>query len=957
MTPERYQQIDQIFQAALGLEPDQRNAYLDEACSGDKTLRQQVESLITSDQGGLSFIDEPAFEMAARLLATDEPALAAGDRIDRYDVLSLLGSGGMGEVYLAHDEKLDRKIALKLLPSYFTTNEERLRRFQQEARAASALNHPNIITIHEIGQVENRNFIATEFIDGETLRQRMKRGPLSLNESLDIAIQGCSALAAAHDNGIVHRDIKPENIMLRRDGYVKVLDFGLAKLTEQREQPTKVDAAENLDVSSGLLMGTVKYMSPEQALAQQVDQRSDIFSLGVVLYEMVTGHLPFDGKTTSDLLSAITTEEPLPLKQYAPGTADELQGVLTKALRKDKDARYQTAEELRADLKKLKEGSDGSSVAHLISGMKQHRAAASLGLAVIVVAITGILFGLYKFFKLRSSNIPFQNMNVTKLTSFGHAHQPAISPDGTHVAYVKDEEGGQSIRLRTVGTTSEVEIVRVTKADLFGTTFSPDGKYIAYGAYFGGDHSSTYLVPVLGGSAKELPLKGAPGVSFSPDGRHLAYLYNNLPEGKTSLVIANVDGTGERDVVTRQAPNYYWTAISPSWSPDAKLVACVGQNGTESSPHIFAVNVETGVERPITAQRWSNMGGIAWLPDMSGLLTVATEETSSIAQIWYISYPSGVAHRVTNDTVSYFGLSLAAGGSALVTTKTEFPFSISVMPVNGTELTPGTSSTLSIDSGRTRLIESSNLAGGAAYIRLAWTPDDRIVYMSEESGNADIWSMNADGSDRKQLTTDTHWDTSPDVSPDGRYIVFMSNRAGAENIWRMDIDGGNQKRLTNKHVERTPVFSEEGKWVLFEGWETGIATIWKVPLEGGEPVQVTADLSFNPAVSPDGTLLAYDGSGKPFIVQSAGGQPIKTFEPRGGMYQWVPGRQMLSYLSAETGVTNIWIQPPYGGEPQQLIDFESWDPVLAYAWSRDAKQLAVARGIPTSDVILVSEIK
>ena len=475
MTPERYQQIDQIFQAALALEPDQRAAYLDKVCSGDETLRTEVESLITSDRGGLSFIDEPAVAMAARLLASEYPALAAGDRIDRYDVLSLLGSGGMGEVYLAHDEKLDRKIALKLLPSHFTTNEERLRRFQQEARAASALNHPNIITIHEIGQVENRNFIATEFVDGETLRQRMNRAPLSLNESLDVAIQVCAALTAAHHAGIVHRDIKPENIMLRADGYVKVVDFGLAKLTEQREQPTKVDTADNVDISCGLLMGTVKYMSPEQTQGQQVDQRSDIFSLGVVLYEMVTGHRPFGGKTTSDLLSEITSEEPPRLSHYAPGTADGLQQVITKALRKDKEERYQAAEELLADLKKLKEGSTGPSVAHLISGLKQHKAAASLAVAVLVVAITGILFGLYRSFKLRSSNIPFQNMKLTKLTSFGHAYEPAISPDGKYVAYVKEEVGGKSIRLRVVGTTSEVEIFSATKGDLFGTTFSPDG--------------------------------------------------------------------------------------------------------------------------------------------------------------------------------------------------------------------------------------------------------------------------------------------------------------------------------------------------------------------------------------------------------------------------------------------------------------------------------------------------
>ncbi|PYS60192.1 MAG: hypothetical protein DMF74_19365 [Acidobacteria bacterium] len=350
MTPERYQQIDQIFQAALGLEPEPRAAYLDEVCSGDDKLRQEVDSLITSDEGGLSFIDEPAFEMAARVLASDEPALAVGDHIDRYEVISLLGSGGMGEVYLAHDEKLDRKIALKLLPAHFTTNEERLRRFQQEARAASALNHPNIITIHEIGQVENRNFIATEFVDGETLRQRIKREPLILNESLDIATQVAGALAAAHKAGIVHRDIKPENIMLRHDGYVKVLDFGLAKLTEEHKPTTQVQAAENVNVSSGLLMGTVKYMSPEQAQGLQVDARSDVFSFGVVLYEMLAGRAPFEGKTANELIAAILEKEP-PLANLPDG----IRYLISKALRKKKEERYQTIADLMTDLKGLRQ--------------------------------------------------------------------------------------------------------------------------------------------------------------------------------------------------------------------------------------------------------------------------------------------------------------------------------------------------------------------------------------------------------------------------------------------------------------------------------------------------------------------------------------------------------------------------------------------------------------------------
>src|ERR1051326_6281912 len=625
MTPEHWQRVDEIFQAAIELPLEKRDLFLTQACAGDQTLRSEIEALIASDEHGLSFIEDPAFEMAANLLVSSKPELPEGYRLGDYQILSLLGKGGMGEVYLAEDTELGRKIAIKLLPAEYTRDKERLQRFRQEARAASALNHPNILTIHQIGQADGRYFIATEFIDGETLRQHMKRARLSLGDIVDIAIQVGGALAAAHQAGIVHRDIKPENIMLRRDGYVKVLDFGLAKLTEQHEPATQARDAQDVNISSGLVMGTVKYMSPEQARGEHVDSRSDLFTLGVVLYEMLTGQLPFDGKTTSDLLSAITTEEPLPLKPYAPGTVDQLQGVITRALSKTKDLRYQTAEELLDELKKLKEGSSGPSVAHLISRMKQHKAAASLGVAVIVIAITGILFGLYKFFKLRSSTIPFQNMKVTKLTSFGHVFEPAISPDGKYVAYGKAEEYGFSIRLRLVGTTSEMQVVPPTEGEFNGAAFTPAGNFIAYGARLKGrQHSDTYVVPTTGGESKKLPLKGATEVSFSLDGQRLAYLYNNLPEGKTSVVIANADGTGEREIVTRQAPNYYWTAIKPSWSPDGKLVGCVGQNGTESFPHVFAVNAETGAESPITAQRWSDMRGVAWLPDMSGLLTIAT---------------------------------------------------------------------------------------------------------------------------------------------------------------------------------------------------------------------------------------------------------------------------------------------------------------------------------------------
>lgn len=354
MTPEYWQQVKKIFNSALRYEPSARAEYLSRACSGDTALRKEVESLIASHEKDASFIESPAYQAVANSL-TEEP-LAKGRLIGHYEILGVLGKGGMGEVYLANDTKLGRKVALKFLPFVFTNNKDRLRRFEREARAASALNQPNILTVHEIGEADGLRFIATEFVEGETLRQRVVREPEKVAAAIDIAEQIAAALAAAHTEGIVHRDIKPDNVMLRRDGYVKVLDFGLAKLTLTTQESKPEDATrEMIRTSAGMVMGTAQYMSPEQARGLEVDARSDIWSLGVVLYEMVTGRAPFSGPTTSDVIVAVLDREPDWTQWPRDQMAAELEWIVRKSLRKEKEERYQTARELHGDLKRLRQ--------------------------------------------------------------------------------------------------------------------------------------------------------------------------------------------------------------------------------------------------------------------------------------------------------------------------------------------------------------------------------------------------------------------------------------------------------------------------------------------------------------------------------------------------------------------------------------------------------------------------
>src|SRR5437870_10869513 len=434
MKAERWKQINDLFQSATECPPEKRAAFLDQACHGDEGLCREVESLIASYERAENFIESPAFEVAPELLTDDKAGALVGELIGRYRIESLIGVGGMGEVYLARDERLGRKVALKFLPERLTADETQLRRFKAEARSASALNHPNILTVYEIGTEGNRHFIATEFIEGITLRASLTRERMNLHDALEIAVQVASALAAAHETGVVHRDMKPENIMLRPDGYVKVLDFGIAKLTEQRPVPDldEIGTTAVLQTRAGLVLGTARYMSPEQTRGQTVDARSDIWSLGVVIYEMIAGIPPFHGKTPSDCIASILTTEPPPLSGVLPEAPLNLESILQKALRKNSDERYQTIKEMLADLRNLKgeleaEGSSPQTKARaesIVSKIKRHKRGVLLTLAAALLAAAAFAYSFYFVAPAPSPNeksiavLPFENRSEDKSNAY-----------------------------------------------------------------------------------------------------------------------------------------------------------------------------------------------------------------------------------------------------------------------------------------------------------------------------------------------------------------------------------------------------------------------------------------------------------------------------------------------------------------------------------------------------------
>jgi eukaryotic-like serine/threonine-protein kinase len=940
--------------------------------------------------------------------------IATGTSLGRYEIRSQLGAGGMGEVYLAKDTTLDRVVALKILPQEIASDQQRMQRFVQEAKSASSLNHPNILTIFEIGETDGAHFIATEFIDGVTLRQHMAGRRLKISEALDIAAQIAAALAAAHAVGIIHRDVKPENIMLRQDGYAKLLDFGLAKPTERQASLVDTEAQTKMlvNTSPGMVMGTVSYMSPEQARGYQLDARTDIWSLGCVLYEMVAGRVPFSGETTSDVIVAVLDREPPPLPGGPHEVPLELQRILRKALRKDKEERYQTVKDLLVDLRALKQEVDFEAKLEISVSPESRSLAAfntisaqnsfetereravhtshvpatrsTLGagqpaarikpaekykqwivLALVAVFAAGITGLLYMYLHQRAKNSSAAALpptKITRLTTTGKIAGAAISPDAKIVAYIVNEAGQRSLWVRQVATSRTLQIVEPAEVDYFGCTLSPDGNYVYYvTGKVNNPIRELYQVSVLGGAPKKIMTDVDSAVTFSPDGKQFAFMRGEPTKAEYGIFIANADGTGERRLAARKLPEFY---EFPAWSPDGKTIAVsAGNTAAGKEMTIVALNVEDGTERPITTEKWLATTQLVWLRDGSGLITSAVDRDHRLQQLWHVSYADGTRRRLTNDLSNYGGVSLASSTGDVVTVRYDQSSNIWVVPnAPDSQARSLRNNGAAIDANQATQVTS----GAAKYYGGSWTPDGRLVYASDASGasgNRDLWIMDQDGSNQQQLTSDAGDNVQPVVSPDGRYIVFVSDRKDVRhNLWRIDIDGGNVKQLTSGSFDRNPVFSPDGRWIIYASMGISHPNLWKVSIDGGEAVKLTDKFSVAPAISPDGkTIACYYWDEKPetqlgiALIPFEGGQPTKMLNLPSAIVRWTPDGSALTYVDSRSGVSNIWSQPIDGGKPTQLTNFKS-DLIFGFDWSRDWKQLVCSRGILTSDVILFNNL-
>jgi Tol biopolymer transport system component len=910
MIAERWQRIQGIYESVISHPPASRSKILDEACSGDDELRREVESMLRAREEAGDFLSPDHLQLHIRELS--EPDVAPGRTFGRYYIQSIIGAGGMGEVYLARDTELDRQVALKVLPAQFTRDQERLARFRREARAASALNHPNVLTIYDIGETGETHYIAAEFVEGITVRNRLALGPMKLEEALDVTIQCARALDAAHQVGIVHRDIKPENIMVRRDGVVKLVDFGLAR--------TREAGPEFLDTTkSGEVFGTPRYMSPEQARGQKLDTRTDIFSLGAVLYEMLTGRPAFPGATAAEVFAALLASAPGRSEDRVLMVPDGLNAILSRALDKDREARYQTIRDLEQDLQDFTlHRTVGDSPIASRKRVSAHtggtrtrglRQAALAAVAALVVGL-GLLWVLSPKARVslpatREGESPpdTRPLRIVPVTSFsGYSNQGSFSPDGREIAFSWSSGKPQrNIYIKKIGAAAPVQLT-FGRVDEREPAWSPDGRYIAFCRVIGDQtvvgRFAVYVMSATGRGERKI-MESGEGVSWSPDGSSLAVAG---PPESSGIFRVSLE-TGARTQLTGSGP---YLDNFPAFSPDGRWIA-FARSLAPGGREVFIVPSRGGTPRQLTFDRHFT-NGETWTADSKEIVFSSNRDQGG-ESLWRIPITGGVPRRISATLQGGVFPTISRQGNQLLYTESFENTNIYVSDGAGFagRFAPGRFGAPRGLNLSTRRDDSANISA----------TDGRIAFVSMRTGNEEIWVCDPNCEGARQLTTFEGSPTgTPRWSPDGRSIVFDSLAAGNSDIYVMSADGGAPRRLTTGPSGNfMPSWSPDGKRIYFMSERGGISQIWWVPAGGGAATQITqGGNALEGFASPDGKLVYFT---------KRGSSPLWTVPVDGGTERLVPELKHFDKINRSWGVVRegIYFISRVQGERQTVRFF------------------------------------